>query len=126
MINRYAGEIHLNPVPILRHHDFNNEGEIPDITKTLDEAIRLIEEINARLAELKKLVNEARLFNRARFNFSPGGFISITGLPDEELKELYQKGLIELFDFATDRDWVKRYGHLFGLIWENGRAVEVG
>ncbi|MCK6618533.1 MAG: hypothetical protein L6Q51_12905 [Cyclobacteriaceae bacterium] len=125
MINRYAGEIHLNPVPILRHHDFNNEGEIPDIIKTLDEAILLTTEINTRLAQLKKLVNDAGLFGRARFNFSPGGYISITGLPDEELKELYSQGLIELFDFATDRDWVKRYGHLFGLVWENGRAVEV-
>lgn len=125
MINRYAGEIHLNPVPILRHHDFNNEGEIPDITKTLDEAIRLTAEINIRLAQLKELVNETGLFGHARFNFSPGGYISITGLPDEELRNLYRKGLIELFDFATDRDWVKRYGHLFGLVWENGRAVEV-
>lgn len=125
MINRFAGEIHLNPVPILRDNDFNNEGEIPDIDRTLADAIQLADQIRANLTELKKIVAGNESMGKARFNFAPGGYISINGLTDIQLKNLHERGLIQLFDFATDREWVKRYGHLFGLIWENGRAVEL-
>jgi hypothetical protein len=125
MVNRYAGEIHLNPVPALRNFDFNNEGEIPDIEVTLAEAIRLTDQIKTNLHELKRVVSGNDSMGSARFNFAPGGYISVNGLTDDQLKELNRKSLIQLFDFATDREWVKRFGHHFGLIWENGRAVEL-
>jgi len=60
-----------------------------------------------------------------QFHFADGGYISIKGLPDVQLLELSSKGLIELFDFATDKIWVKKYGPQFGLVWENGRAVAI-
>ncbi len=125
MVNRYAGEIHLNPVPVLRNNDFNNEGEIQDVEATLTQAIGLTAGIGSRLQELKRLVAEKYFPVNTRFHFAPGGYISIHGLTDGQLKELNRKGLIELFDFATDREWVKRYGHHFGLTWEHGRAVEL-
>jgi hypothetical protein len=124
-VNRYAGEIHLNPVPVLRNFDFNNEGHIPDIETTLADAIRLTHEINSRLQQLKNRLTSLELKADARFHFAPGGYISVTGLTDAQLLSLKREGLIELFDYATDREWVKRYGHLFGLVWEKGRAVEV-
>ncbi|MFN3840230.1 MAG: hypothetical protein ACK4RF_05940 [Cyclobacteriaceae bacterium] len=125
MVNRYSGEIHLNPVPRLRNNDFNNEGNIPDINATLTDAIRLLDEIRERLQEVRRATSTLSFMGEARFHFAPGGYISITGITDDQLKELHRKGLIELFDFATDRNWVKRYGHLFGLSWENGQAVEL-
>ncbi|MBK8292166.1 MAG: hypothetical protein IPK96_15765 [Flammeovirgaceae bacterium] len=60
-----------------------------------------------------------------QFHFADAGYISIKGLSDDQLKQLAAKGLIELFDNAKDKDWVKKYGPQFGLIWENGRAVEL-
>jgi hypothetical protein len=124
MVNRYAGEIHLNPVPVLRNFDFNNEGHIPDIKVMLDDAIRLSGEIAARLQQLREFLDKPN-FSEAKFHFAPGGYVSITGLPDAQLIALHEQGLIQLYDFASDREWVMRYGHLFGLVWENGRAVEV-
>jgi hypothetical protein len=124
MVNRYAGEIHLNPVPVLRNFDFNNEGHIADINATLDDAIRLTGEITGRLQQLKNFLGTTMLAN-AKFHFAPGGYISIAGLTDAQLVTLHKQGLIQLYDFATEREWVKRHGHLFGLVWENGRAVEL-
>lgn len=124
MINRYAGEIHLNPVRILRNDDFNNDGHIKDIETTLQEAIDLTADINERLQRIKDWLKNENT-ELLQFHFAEGGYISIKGLSDEQLKELASEDMIELFDYATDREWVKRYGPLFGLIWENGRAVEL-
>lgn len=124
MINRFAGEIHINPVRILRNDDFNNDGHIPDIEVTLQEAISLTHEIHNRLKRLQEWLGKERP-SHLQFRFSEGGYISLQGLTDDELKQLAARGLIELFDYATSRDWVKKYGPLFGLIWENGRAVEI-
>jgi hypothetical protein len=52
MVNRYAGEIHINPIRILRGDDFNNDGHIKDIEATLEEALELNQEINDRLEKL--------------------------------------------------------------------------
>lgn len=125
MINRYAGEIHINPIRILRGDDFNNDGHIKDIDATLEEAISLTQEINERLQKLKAWLGKGNITAGIQFNFADGGYISIKGLTDDQLKQLAAKGLIELFDYATDREWVKRHGMLFGLIWENGRAVSL-
>jgi hypothetical protein len=125
MINRYAGEIRINPIAILRNHDFNNEGEIDDILKTIKQAIDLNNQINDRLQKLMAYLVEHGLTARASFNFAPGGYIAMRGFRDDELQDLNKKGLIDLFDFASDRDWVKKYGARFGLIWENGRAVSL-
>ena len=35
MINRYAAEIHINPIRFLRNDDFNNDGHIEDIKNTV-------------------------------------------------------------------------------------------
>lgn len=123
-LNRYAGEIHLNPVRILRNDDFNNDGHIKDIETTLQEAIGLTADINERLQRIKDWLKNENT-ELLQFHFAEGGYISIKGLSDEQLKELASEDMIELFDYATDREWVKRYGPLFGLIWENGRAVEL-
>ncbi len=125
MTNRYAGEIHLNPVRILRNDDFNNDGQIKDIRKTLDEAIELTNLISKRLQQIKLWLEKENSFSAIQFQFAETGHISVKGLTDEQLKMLEAKGLIELFDFATDKEWVKKYGQRFGLIWENGRAVEI-
>jgi hypothetical protein len=124
MVNRYAGEIHLNPVRILRNDDFNNDGHIKDIEATLQEAIDLIADINNRLQRIKDWLENENT-EPLQFHFAEGGYISIKGLSDQQLKELAAEDMIELFDCATDREWVKRYGPLFGLIWEDGRAIEI-
>jgi len=124
MINRYEGEIHINPIRILRNDDFNNDGHIKDIKATLNQAIELNNKIGKRLQAINTWL-EAKHFSGVQFRFAEGGYISVKGLSDSQLKELASQGLIELFDFATDKDWVKKYGPQFGLIWENGRAVEI-
>jgi maltose-binding protein MalE len=125
MVNRYAGEIHINPIRVLRGDDFNNDGHIKDIDATLEEAITLTQQINDRLQKLKAWLGKENTTAGIQFHFADGGYISVKGLSDEQLQKLAKQGLIELFDFATDRDWVKKYGMQFGLIWEGGRAIEV-
>ncbi len=126
MINRYAGEIHINPIRVLRNDDFNNDGRIKDIEATLNEAIELNQKIAARLEQLKAWLDQKKYPAAIQFQFAEGGYIGIKGLPDHQLQELAAQGMIELFDFATDKDWVKKYGSQFGLTWENGRSVEIG
>jgi hypothetical protein len=116
MINRYAGEIHINPIRVLRNDDFNNDGQIKDIEATL---------IAKRLQQLMTWLNKKNFPSSIQFQFAEGGYISLKGLPDHQLQELAAQGMIELFDFAEDKDWVKKYGQQFGLIWENGRSVEI-
>jgi len=125
MINRYAGEIHINPIRILRNDDFNNDGHIKNIEETLAEAIELTQQINDRLQKLKTWLEKGSAHGHVQFHFAEGGYISMKGLPDSQLQQLASRGWIELFDHATDREWVKRHGMLFGLIWENGRAIEI-
>jgi hypothetical protein len=125
MVNRYAGEIHINPVRILRGDDFNNDGNIKDIEATLKEAIELNQEINDRLKKLKAWLEKGNATAGIKFHFADGGYISVNGLSDVQLHQLHAKGLIELFDYATDRDWVKKYGAQFGLMWQGGRAIEI-
>jgi len=125
MINRYAGEIHINPIRVLRNEDFNNDGQIQDIEVTLKEAIELNQKIARRLQHLLAWLNKKKFPTSIKFQFAEGGYISLNGLPDHQLQELATQGMIELFDFATDKDWVKKYGPQFGLIWENGRSVEI-
>jgi hypothetical protein len=124
MVNRYAGEIHINPIRVLRNDDFNNDGEIKNIETAIEEAIELNQRISGRL---QLILNWLRKNSSPglQFNFSDAGHIAIKGLPDTQLKELAAKGMIELFDFAKDKDWVKKHGQQFGLIWEDGRAVEL-
>ena len=124
MVNRYEGEIHINPIRVLRNDDFNNDGHIKNIDNTLNQAIELSQKIAERLLAIKSWLN-ARKYSGIQFQFSEGGYISVRGLSDAQLKELAAQGLIELFDFATDKDWVKKYGPQFGLVWENGRAVKI-
>ncbi len=125
MVNRYAGEIHINPVRILRGDDFNNDGRIKDIEATLEEALALNQAINDRLEKLLTWLEKGNVPGNIQFHFADGGYISVKGLPDSILKQLATNGLIELFDYACDRDWVKKYGMQFGLVWEGGRAIEV-
>jgi len=125
MINRYAGEIHINPIRVLRNDDFNNDGQIKDIDAILKEAIELNQEIAVRLKLLKAWLSKKNFPSSIQFKFAEGGYISLKGLPDHQLQELASQGMIELFDFAKDKDWVKKYGQQFGLIWENGRSVEI-
>ena len=125
MINRYAGEVHINPIRILRKDDFNNDGQIKDILSTLKETIELNQEINDRLQKLKTWLEKGNTTAGIQFHFADTGHISVKGLSDLQLKELAAKGLIELFDFANDKSWLKKYGQQFGLIWEDGRAVEI-
>ncbi len=124
MVNRYSGEIHINPVRTLRGDDFNNDGHIKDIEATLQEAIELNQKITTRLQQLKVWLEKGNAAAGIKFHFADGGYISVKGLSDAQLKQLAAKGLIELFDYATERDWVKKYGVQFGLVWEGGRAVE--
>lgn len=125
MINRYAGEIHINPIRVLRNDDFNNDGRIANIEATLKEAADLNQKIGQRLHQLQDWLAAKKFPGSLQFHFAEGGYIGMKGLADEQLKELAQMGIIELFDFATDKDWVKKHGHLFGLIWEDGHAVEI-
>jgi hypothetical protein len=124
MVNRYEGEIHINPIRVLRNDDFNNDGHIKNIEATLDQAIELNQKISKRLLGIKSWLGATK-YSGVQFRFAEGGYINIRGLSDAQLKELAAQGLIELFDYATDKDWVKKYGPQFGLIWENGRAVEI-
>jgi hypothetical protein len=125
MINRYAGEIHINPIRVLRNDDFNNDGQIKDIEATLKEAIELNQKIAVRLQQLTAWLRKKNFPSSLQFQFADGGYISLKGLADHQLQELAAQGMIELFDFATDKEWVKKYGAQFGLIWENGRSVEI-
>jgi hypothetical protein len=125
MINRYSGEIRINPISVLRNDDFNNEGEIDVIDKTLRDAISINNEISERLTRLKDYLRKNFGSAQPKFNYAPGGYIAVNGFSDDQLLEMKRIGLIDLFDFATDRDWVKKYGRHFGLIWENGRAVSL-
>ncbi len=102
MINRYAGEIHLNPVRILRSDDFNNDGIIKNIEETLQEAINLTAEINDRLQRIKDWLENENT-SKLQFHFADGGYIGIKGLSDKQLKELAAEELIELFDFAKQQ-----------------------
>jgi hypothetical protein len=124
MVNRYEGEIHINPIRILRNDDFNNDGQIKNIEDTLNEAIALNEKISRQLHAIRAWL-ATKNYSTVQFRFAEGGYISVKGLSDKQLKDLADQELIDLFDFATDKDWVKKYGHQFGLIWENGRAVEI-
>ena len=125
MVNRYAGEIHINPIRVLRNDDFNNDGQIKDIEVTLKEAIELNKKIATRLQQLMTWLNKKNFPSSIQFQFAEGGYISLKGLPDQQLQDLAAQGMIELFDFATDKDWVKKNGAQFGLVWENGRSVEI-
>lgn len=124
MTNRYAGEIHINPIRILRGDDFNNDGRIQHIEKMLEQALQLNRQIGERLQRILAWTKDQSL-SGIQFRFAEGGYIAINGLSDAQLKRLEAEGLIELFDFATDKEWVKKYGSQFGLVWENGRAVEI-
>ena len=125
MVNRYAGEIRINPVPVLRNNDFNNDGIIKDIQEVLSETQKINQAISQRITRLKAYLHEAHPSGEGNFNFSEGGYITMKGFSDEELVAMKAKGLIDLFDFAADREWVKKYGQQFGLIWENGRAFKI-
>lgn len=124
MTNRYAAEIHINPIRFLRNDDFNNDGHIEDINSTLDEAIQLSETISNRLQHIQAWLQQGD-YKSVSFHFADGGYISMKGASDKQLLELKSKGLVELFDFATDKSWVKKHGQQFGLIWEDGKAVEI-
>ena len=91
MINRYAGEIHINPIRILRKDDFNNDGRIKDIEQTLKQAIELNQEIASRLQQLHQWLAEENIFSSVQFRFAEGGYISISGLSDNQLKWLASK-----------------------------------
>jgi len=125
MVNRYAGEIRINPIAILRKDDFNNDGDIQDIDELLSEALDINAEISARLKKLKAYLAKHEHTNSAEFFFADGGYIGVRGFTDEELLDMKSKDLVELFDFATDKSWVKKYGAQLGLIWKDGRAVEI-
>lgn len=125
MINRYAAEIHINPIRFLRNDDFNNDGRIQNIDDTLQQAIELSESIGERLRDIQTWLKKGNFKGGVQFQYADGGYISMTGASDTQLLELESKGLVELFDFATDKNWVKKNGHQFGLIWEDGRAVEI-
>lgn len=125
MVNRYAGEIRINPIAILRKDDFNNDGDIEDIDELLSETLDINAEISARLKTLKTYLAKNGHVNSAEFFFADGGYIGMRGFTDAQLLDMKAKGLIELFDFATDKSWVKKYGAQVGLIWEDGRAVEI-
>jgi type I site-specific restriction endonuclease len=124
MTNRYAGEIHINPISQLRNGDFNNDGRIQDAEATLTEALELNQKIGFKLQQLKTWL-DANKSGFLQLHFADGGYISVSGLTDSQLKELASRGLIQLHDFATDKNWVKKFGHHFGLIWEDGQAVEI-
>jgi hypothetical protein len=122
MVNRYEGEIHINPIAILRNDDFNNDGAIVDVDKVLAQAIEINQTVSDRLTKLRSYLKSKGRSGFPRFNFAEGGYISMKGLSDKELLQLQSNGLIELFDWATDKDWVKKHGAEFGLVWEGGQA----
>ena len=109
----------------LRNDDFNNDGHIQDIETTLKQAIELNEAIRERIRHLLVWLQKGNFKGGIQFNFADGGYITMNGASDAQLKELESKGLIELFDFANDKNWVKKNGHQFGLLWEDGRAIEI-
>ncbi len=125
MINRYAAEIHINPIRFLRNDDFNNDGRIQDIDGTLNQAIELTEDISKRMRNLQAWLQKGNFKGTVQFHYADGGYISMKGLSDAQLLELESKELVELFDFASDKNWVKKYGQQFGLVWEDGKAVEI-
>ena len=125
MVNRYSGEIRINPVAILRKDDFNNEGGLEDIDEVLSQAIEISKTISDRLQKLKAHLKAKGFSQNLKFNFSEGGYIAMKGCSDGELLEMKSKGLIDLYDLAADKEWVKKYGAQFGLVWENGRAVVI-
>src|SRR6187402_320208 len=106
MINRYAAEIHINPIRFLRNDDFNNDGRIQDIDGTLKQAIELNEMIIDRLQHLQTWLQKGNVRGAIQFQYADGGYISMKGASDAQLLELKSKGLVELFDFATDKNWV--------------------
>lgn len=118
MVNRYAGEIRINPIAILRKDDFNNSGEIENIEQMLAQTIQLHESIRAKLMRLKEYLRKYPSANR-EFFFADGGYIGLKGFADTELLALKSEGLIDLFDFAVDKGWVKKYGAQLG-----GEAVK--
>lgn len=121
-VNRYAGEIRINPIPILRHDDFNNDGRIDDIQAVLGQVLQINQSISGRVEKIREWIGAG---SGGEFFFAEGGYIGMRAFSDEQLLDMHRAGLIDLFDFATDRDWVKRYGAQFGLVWEGGRAVEL-
>ncbi len=125
MVNRYAGEIRINPIAILRNDDFNNNGEISDINEVFSETLRINHATSDRIMKLKAYLEANGLSGSTRFNFADGGYIAMKDFTDQELLDMKSRGLIDLFDFACDREWVKKYGVQFGLIWEGGRAVKI-
>lgn len=125
MVNRFAGEIRINPVAVLRNDDFNNFGEIKDIDALLQNTIELNHQTNEKIKRLKAYLTSRKAAGQVEFNFAEGGYISMKGFSDRELQEMKAAGLIDLFDYASDRDWVKKYGMQFGLTWENGKAVKI-
>ena len=124
-MNRYSGEIRINPVAILRNDDFNNDGEIHDIDQVLVETMKINSRISARIEKLRAYLAANEFSGNIAFNFSEGGYIAMRGFSDSELLDMNSKGLIDLFDFANDKSWVKKYGVQFGLVWEDGRAVKI-
>ena len=68
MINRYEGEIHINPIRILRGDDFNNDGHIKDINATLSQALELNHKIGKRLQAIKTWL-DAKHFSGVQFRF---------------------------------------------------------
>ena len=125
MVNRYAGEIRINPIAILRNDDFNNDGEIKDINIVFSETIKINQTVSDRISRLKAYLEAKGFSENVGFNFAEGGYIAMKGFTDQELMDMKAKGLIDLFDFACDKSWVKKYGAQFGLIWEDGRAVKI-
>ena len=125
MINRYAGETRINPIAILRNDDFNNSGEIRDIDDLLAETISIQNMMTDRLKRLKAYLMTMKLSGAPTFRFSEGGYIAMGGLSDQELIRMKSQGLIELYDYANERNWVIKHGAQFGLTWEGGRAIEV-
>lgn len=124
MINRYEGEIRINPISILRNNDFNNSGEIDDIQTTLSKTLELYKQMSEQLIALKTYLQKQPALNY-EFYFADGGYIGMKGFNDHELLELNSNGLIHLYDNAIDKNWVKKYGSMFGLTWEEGRAIEI-
>jgi hypothetical protein len=124
--NRYIGEIRINPVAILRKDDFNNDGEIENMNDLLSEAIGVNRSISDRVIRLQAYLNEKGFSGKVGFNFDDGGYIAMRGFSDTELLEMRSKGLIDLFDRASDKSWVKKYGSQWGLIWEDGRGAISG
>ncbi|MBX2964004.1 MAG: hypothetical protein KF687_15940 [Cyclobacteriaceae bacterium] len=125
MVNRYSGEIRINPIAVLRGDEFNNDGAIDNIDEVLAKTLDIQAEISNRLKKLKAYLNSEGSSSGVEFFFADGGYIGMRGFTDAQLLNMKSKGLIEIFDFATDKSWVKKYGAQFGLLWEDGRAIEI-